>query len=429
MAGARACDHLRDLQDLASDAAPALPPSLRDVLISFASPHRSGGTEFTVKQQVLDRVDRALVRYREVASCLPDDALYLPAALPAGQHPVPLRFGQGPARPVALRADDGPTLAAELTAAPLVRTGLERSHCLWLQGPAALGVYRLADAPHATAGATGITVDEHADGLTLTCEGRTVTFDRWNGGNIRAWSVDGFAPFASVGGIRLNARWQDAPVLDEVDASFTVSHSAAGITVEARLTLEDIVVVKQWEMRDGLTCCRHSVRLEERQFSYLEPFAYRLDTAAFGEAGQVVMVAEGGDRVAAESMRSPHHIHHLGASLVGFVGAGGAAGIAVNRLCASPILRRNPWSGQFIMMDARPIGAADNAYAYTFAETPVFEAVLRVCPGGDAASVSGWQTLYTHPPVPAPNLSPLRTSEHLAWTVQHPHISTVNPYF
>ena len=79
-------------------------------------------------------------------------------------------------------------------------------------------------------------------------------------------------------------------------------------------------------------------------------------------------------------------------------------------------------------MDSRPIGAGDNAFAYTFARDPRFEATLRVALKTSGEVFEAWQTFYSHPPIVTLG-EPTVAIADMPWTGAIPHVGDVNPYF
>jgi len=427
-AGARALDHIHDLRAMRGGPADDLQARTRDALISFCSAHRSGGEDYTVKQQILDRINRVVETFgRDVAEALPGrDGLLVPAGLPPGDWPVAVNdpdLSEGLAE---VTSDDAVRTTCAVEAAENRTTCLDRTHRLWVRGPLPAGVYAIR--PGAPSESDGPSVEESEHGLTLSNADGVVRFDAWNGGAIAEWRVGGFAPYRAVGALTANVQWQDAPLLDEVRGDVSWRRAAGAVVVECAFGLEDLKVTRRWRVGQDLQSCHADVRFNGRTFRYLAPFSYRLEPRAFGGTGQVLMVAEGCADVSSEPLMTPHNVHHLGSELLGFAGPGGLASIAVNRLCASPILRRNPLSGAFVLMDSRPIGHADDAFPYEFAQEPVFEATLRLEPGGDADTFRAWQTCHDHPPM-ARGAAPHLAQAEMSWMDQFPHISEVNPYF
>jgi len=431
-AGARALQHTADLT-----AAAGPPPDFeareKDVAISFCSAHRSGGEEYTVKQQVLDRVNRAIEQMHAAhAAALGEaDELLLPADLPAGAWPVPLHLPDAPG-PVAVEMLAGVRRVGAGWAEPaaLRINCLRRTHRLWIDGPVPAGRYalRLGEADADAAAAPAVQVAEDDASLTLRAGDAEIVLDRLHGGTIAAWSVEGFAPFAHVGRVEMNAHWQDAPLLDEVPCEMQWRPAGGGVSVDCRMEVEDIAVTRRYRLSADLRTCQTDVHVHDRRFSYLSPLAYRLRSAALGPAARSILVAEGHTEIVAEPLAVPHNVHHLGSEMVGFLGCGGLAALAVDRLVSSPILRREPLSGELVLMDSRPIGPSDNAYPYTFAAEPVLEATLRIAPGGDAEAFAAWQACTTRRPITSLG-EPTIVPAELDWMAAWPHVSEVNPYF
>ena len=431
-AGARALDHFRDLRvhrGTLPDDDPELVARTRDVLISFCSAHRSGGEDFTVKQQLLDRVNRAIAAFHDEAKAAlgQDRRLFLPAGLPSGYWPIPANDDTLVAGTARLKSPDGNDTLAIIEQSASAVACLDRTHRVWLRGPCEPGLYSLKPLTGADT-SSSLQVEETEDGLLLTASDGLLRFDAWNAGRIADWQVGGFAPYRELGAIEARVHWQDSPLLDEVRCELSAERVNAGIVVSSEFDLEDLTVRRSWRVTDDLRCCQLDVRFEGRNFQYLAPFSYRLEPRAFGRDGKILMVAEGYTEASAEPLMVSDSVHHLGSELIGFAGRGGVAGLAVNRLCSSPILRRNPLSGTFILMDSRPVGHSDDAFAYTFAQEPVFEATLRIEPGGDLDSFKGWQSFHSHPPI-AWGGTPYLKQADLPWMAEYPHISEVNPYF
>ncbi len=423
-AGAKAWLHLRDL----SFPSEKLRPLTKDVLISFCSAHRSGGEEFTVKQQVLDRVNRIVETFRSSrASALGSDALLLPAGLPPGAWPVALRLARAPAG-YALSLGKRLRSVGWLEKAPCRVASFARTHLLWVKGPLPAGRYTLKPILRAPR-LGGITIQRDAAVLTLRTRQGRLRFDALNGGNLAEWTVAGLSPFVGFGRIAMAAAWQDAPLCDEIPARLTWKTGPWGVRVEARLTIDGIPIQRVWVVSDDLRCCQARIRFGHRRFQFLSPCAYQLDSAAFGKSARSLMVAEGHTRIASEPLRAFHNVHHLGSELIGFAGGKGLCGMAVNRLVSSPILRRHPISGEFLLMESRPVGAADEAHPYEFAEDPVFEVTLRLAPGARGRDAfPAWQSFHEHPPLPGLG-EPCLIPSAPEWTRSIPHLSTVNPHF
>ncbi|OPZ92804.1 MAG: hypothetical protein BWY73_00626 [candidate division TA06 bacterium ADurb.Bin417] len=270
---------------------------------------------------------------------------------------------------------------------------------------------------------------ESETGLRLEGRSGYLGLDRFNGGGLAGWELRSFAPFARLGRLEFNSRWQEAPLVDEVPARFTWRTLPFGVQVRADFRIGGLDFRRTWLVANDLATCQMRLHCFHRSFSYLAPAVYRLNPAAFGRRGRFLMVAEGGTRVAAEPLARFHQIHHLGSELVGFAAAGGLAGLAVNRLVSSPILRRRPLSGTFILMDSRPIGAADNAYPYQFAREPELELTLRLAVGSEPLpTFRAWQSFQDRPALLRFGRPPLQPSR-LEWTKEIAGLTEVNPYF
>lgn len=421
---ARAWQHLRDL----STPEDQLLPRTKDVLISFCSAHRSGGEELTIKQQLLDRANRVVKAFNvRFPAAFGADTLLLRKALPSGWWPVPFRHPRAPAG-YAIFSRNRLLSKAWTEEAPCRIASLARTHQLWLKGPLPAGRHTLVAFP-AIQRARGLRVRQDETGLTIRTPRGHIRFDALNGGHLAEWCVDGFSPFAAFGRIELATAWQDAPLCDETLTAFSWEIGAWGVRVECRYPVGEVPVHRAWVVTGDLLCCQARVRFGHRRFQFLSPGAYRLDPKTFGKSARCVMVAEGDTRLASEPLRVFHNVHHLGSEGIGFLGEKGLAGLAVNRLVSSPILRRNPLSGTFLLMDSRPVGAADEAHPYEFAEEPVFEATLRLAPGAtQKRTFAAWQSFHDHPPLVGAGNSPFveATPE---WAGGIPHISEVNPHF
>ena len=430
MAGAKALGHLTDLRKHAGrgDGDSELVARTKDVLISFCSAHRSGGEDYTVKQQILDRINRAVEAFgAEAARSLPGDAsLFVPVDLPAGQWPVPVNLNRDIAPAVDIVRGTAKAAQGYFEQAANDIACLRRTHRLWIRGPLPAGMYELR--PSAVPSPSALTVQETADGLRIVGADGEISFEKWNAGGLSRWQVGGFSPYRQAGAIEAVTTWQDAPLLDEVRGELRWRAIPGGIEVTCDVMLEELAVTRRWRVSDDLRCCQADVRFGQRTFSYLQPFSYRLSAPAFGAGGKIVMIAEGHTDVATEPLMVSDNVHHLGAELIGFMGTGGLTTMAVNRACCSPILRRHPLSGQFILMDSRPIGHSDNAFAYQFAQSPAFEATLRLEPGATVDTFSRWQEVQLHLPL-VKGAGAYLAPAQLEWMKQHPHISEVNPYF
>lgn len=422
-AGAKAWQHLHDL-----GGDERMESHTKDMLISFCSAHRSGGEEFTVKQQLLDRVNRVVEAFQiRRERVLGEEEILLPSGIPKGSWPIALRLNKAPAGYEIL--SDGKKIGSGwVEKSPQKVASFERTHLFWITGPIPPGHYTLKTVSRVKI-SNEIKITREETSLTLQSKDGFLRIDTLHGGNLGAWTVKGFSPFVSLGRLELASTWQDAPLCNEVSAKTTWRRVPDGVHVDCHLTVGNVPIRRSWWVSSDLRCCRLRTLFHHRQFQYLAPCSYHLNSQAFGRKGRFVMIAEGHTQIASEPLMEFHNMHHLGSELLGFSGKRGLLGLSTNRLTSSPILRRHPLSGTFVLMDSRPIGAADEAHPYEFAEDPVLEIIFRLEPAPfKNKTFASWQSFQNHPPIPGAGLSTLLKVEP-DWSKNIPHISQVNPHF
>lgn len=432
-AGAKAIGMLQDLKNegLITLDSESLEKSNKDVCISFCSAHRSGGSDFTVKQQVLDRINRVIETYQEnIQENLTKDQLWFPMDLPNGLWPIALNLEDhySENEKYTFVNSEGRKVNAYLEDTPLERNSLQRTHRLWLEGPIKKGNYSILKHGEASI-KKDLTIEQDECSFIIRSNDSILNIEKINGGNISLWEVSGFNPFQKLGGCEFNTKWQNAPSCDEVHSELDYFMTSWGIKVVLKMTSEELVMTKSYQISADLNMIQYDISFDKQSFAYLQPLSYRLNPSAFGNNSQVVMIAEGGNKISKEPMHINNNVHHLGSEMIGFLGHKGLLGMSINRLISSPILRRHPYSGEFVLMDSRPINAADSAHVYTFSKKPVLECTIRLSPGlCDLNDFANWQKFHNSTPQSSLGKPTLKPAE-MEWMKEYPHISEVNPYF